>query len=90
MWSIVSVGFFNSIMFPTIFALAIRGLGPLTTKGSGLICQAIVGGALIPVIQGIAADNIGIQMSFLVPMICYIYICWYALNGDRFIADNGD
>jgi FHS family L-fucose permease-like MFS transporter len=76
-------------MFPTIFALAIRGLGPLTTKGSGLICQAIVGGALIPVIQGIAADNIGIQMSFLVPMICYIYICWYALNGDRFIADNG-
>jgi FHS family L-fucose permease-like MFS transporter len=90
MWSIVSVGFFNSIMFPTIFALAIRGLGPLTTKGSGMICQAIVGGALIPVIQGIAADNIGIQMSFLVPMICYIYICWYALNGDRFIADNGD
>ena len=89
MWSIVSVGFFNSIMFPTIFALAIRGLGPLTTKGSGLICQAIVGGALIPVIQGIAADNIGIQMSFLVPMICYIYICWYAFNGDRFIADTG-
>jgi FHS family L-fucose permease-like MFS transporter len=44
---------------------------------------------LIPVIQGIAADNIGIQMSFLVPMICYIYICWYALNGDRFIADDG-
>jgi FHS family L-fucose permease-like MFS transporter len=86
MWSILSVGFFNSIMFPTIFTLAIRGLGSLTTKGSGLICQAIVGGALVPVIQGITADSIGIQMSFIVPMFCYIYICWYALNGARFIA----
>lgn len=85
MWSILSVGFFNSIMFPTIFTLAIRGLGPLTTKGSGLICQAIVGGAIVPVIQGITADTIGIQMSFIVPMFCYIYICWYALNGARFI-----
>jgi len=81
MWSILAVGFFNSIMFPTIFTLAVKGLGSLTSKGSGLVCQAIVGGALIPLIQGVAADSIGIQLSFIVPMLCYIYIGWYALKG---------
>lgn len=81
MWSILAVGFFNSIMFPTIFSLAIRGLGSLTSKGSGILCQAIVGGALIPVIQGVAADMWGIQFSFIIPLICYVYIGWYALNG---------
>ncbi|MDG1312459.1 MAG: sugar MFS transporter [Porticoccaceae bacterium] len=81
MWSILAVGFFNSIMFPTIFTLAVKGLGSLTSKGSGLVCQAIVGGALIPLIQGAAADSIGIQLSFIVPMLCYIYIGWYALRG---------
>ena len=80
-WSILSVGFFNSIMFPTIFTLAVKGLGSMTSKGSGLVCQAIVGGALIPLVQGVAADMIGIQLSFIVPMLCYIYIGWYALNG---------
>jgi MFS transporter, FHS family, L-fucose permease len=81
MWSILAVGFFNSIMFPTIFTLAVKGLGSMTSKGSGLVCQAIVGGALIPLVQGITADMIGIQLSFVVPMLCYIYIGWYALNG---------
>jgi FHS family L-fucose permease-like MFS transporter len=81
MWSILAVGFFNSIMFPTIFTLAVKGLGSLTSKGSGLVCQAIVGGALIPLVQGAAADTIGIQLSFIVPMLCYIYIGWYALRG---------
>jgi FHS family L-fucose permease-like MFS transporter len=81
MWSILAVGFFNSIMFPTIFTLAVKGLGAMTSKGSGLVCQGIVGGALVPLIQGVAADSIGIQMSFIVPMICYIYIGWYALKG---------
>jgi FHS family L-fucose permease-like MFS transporter len=81
MWSILAVGFFNSIMFPTIFTLAVKGLGSMTSKGSGLVCQGIVGGALIPVIQGVAADGVGIQMSFVVPMLCYIYIGWYALKG---------
>ena len=81
MWSILAVGFFNSIMFPTIFTLAVKGLGSLTSKGSGLVCQAIVGGALIPLVQGLAADMIGIQLSFIVPMLCYIYIGWYALRG---------
>ena len=81
MWSILAVGFFNSIMFPTIFTLAVKGLGSLTSKGSGLVCQAIVGGAVIPLVQGVAADTIGIQLSFIVPMLCYIYIGWYALRG---------
>jgi len=81
MWSILAVGFFNSIMFPTIFTLAVKGLGSMTSKGSGFVCQAIVGGALIPLIQGVAADTMGIQLSFIVPMLCYIYIGWYALNG---------
>ena len=81
MWSILAVGFFNSIMFPTIFTLAVKGLGSMTSKGSGLVCQGIVGGALIPLIQGMAADSIGIQLSFIVPMMCYIYIGWYALRG---------
>jgi FHS family L-fucose permease-like MFS transporter len=80
-WSILAVGFFNSIMFPTIFTLAVKGLGSMTSKGSGFVCQAIVGGALIPLVQGVAADTMGIQLSFIVPMLCYIYIGWYALNG---------
>jgi FHS family L-fucose permease-like MFS transporter len=81
MWSILAVGFFNSIMFPTIFTLAVKGLGAMTSKGSGLVCQGIVGGALIPLIQGAAADAVGIQLSFVVPMLCYVYIGWYALRG---------
>ena len=88
MWSILAVGFFNSIMFPTIFTLAVKGLGSLTSKGSGLVCQAIVGGALIPLIQGFAADSIGIQLSFIVPMLCYFYIGWYALNGSKDVRAN--
>jgi FHS family L-fucose permease-like MFS transporter len=55
----------------------------MTSKGSGLVCQGIVGGALIPVVQGVAADSIGIHLSFIVPMMCYIYIGWYALNGTQ-------
>ncbi|UVW34848.1 sugar MFS transporter [SAR92 clade bacterium H455] len=81
MWSILAVGFFNSIMFPTIFTLAVKGLGSMTSKGSGFVCQAIVGGALIPLVQGVAADTMGIQLSFIVPMLCYIYIGWYAVKG---------
>ena len=83
MWSIVAVGFFNSVMFPTIFALAIHGLGPLTSRGSGLLCQAIVGGAVLPIIQGFVADMTSIQLSFSVPVFCYGYIGWYALWGQH-------
>jgi FHS family L-fucose permease-like MFS transporter len=83
MWSILAVGFFNSVMFPTVFTLAIKGLGPLTGQGSGLLCQAIVGGAVLPMLQGAAADALGIQLSFAVPAFCYAYIVWYALRGSR-------
>lgn len=84
MWTVISVGFFNSIMFPTIFTLAIRGLGPLTSKGSGLLCQAIVGGAILPLIQGYVADVTSIQTSFFVPACAYIYICGYALYSAKY------
>ena len=81
MWSILAVGFFNSIMFPTIFTLAVKGLGSMTSKGSGLVCQAIVGGAIVPLVQAAVADSVGLQLSFIVPLVCYIYIGWYALRG---------
>lgn len=83
MWSVISIGFFNSIMFPTIFTLAIRGLGPLTGRGSGLLCQAIVGGAILPLIQGYVADVTSVQFSFIVPVAAYVYIAWYALFGSK-------
>lgn len=83
MWTILAVGFFNSIMFPTIFTLAIRGLGEHTGRGSGYLCQGIVGGAILPMIQGQAADMISLQWSFLIPAMCYVYIGWYALRGSR-------
>lgn len=63
-WSIVAVGVCNSIMFPTIFSLALRGLGQYTSQGSGVLCMAIVGGAVIPLLQGVLADEAGIQLSF--------------------------
>jgi FHS family L-fucose permease-like MFS transporter len=87
MWAVISVGFFNSIMFPTIFTLAIRGLGPLTSKGSGLLCQAIVGGAILPLIQGYVADISSVQASFIVPACAYIYIFGYALYTAKYRAN---
>jgi MFS transporter, FHS family, L-fucose permease len=82
-WSVVGVGLFNSIMFPTIFALAIGGLGPLTGQGSSLLVMAIVGGAVIPLAMGWLADHHGLQVSFLLPMLCYGFILFYALHGSR-------
>jgi FHS family L-fucose permease-like MFS transporter len=81
MWSILSIGFFNSIMFPTIFTLAIKGLGKHTEAGSGILCMAIFGGAVVPVFQGMLADDLGLQISFLLPVICYIYIAFFGLKG---------
>ncbi|MGH8178266.1 MAG: sugar MFS transporter, partial [Steroidobacter sp.] len=81
MWAVLAVGLFNSIMFPTIFTLAIAKLGRHTGEGSGVLCMAIVGGALIPVVQGFFADTMGILMSFFVPAICYGYIVYYGLKG---------
>lgn len=76
--AVISIGFFNSIMFPTIFTHGIAGLGNLTSRGSGLLCQAIVGGALVPLLQGVAADSIGVQHSFIVPLLAYVYIAGFA------------
>ena len=81
MWAILSVGLFNSIMFPTIFSLAISGLGSHTGQGSGILCAAIVGGAILPVIQGLFADQIGIQAAFFIPVLCYLYISFYGWKG---------
>jgi MFS transporter, FHS family, L-fucose permease len=83
MWSILAIGLFNSIMFPTIFSLAIAGLGSHTGKGSGLLCMAIVGGAVLPVLQGLIADAIGIHHAFLLPLLCYLYIAYYGLAGHK-------
>jgi FHS family L-fucose permease-like MFS transporter len=83
MWSIIAVGLFNSIMFPSIFTLGIAELGPLTGDGSGMMVMAIVGGAILPLLQGVLADRIGIHHAFIIPAICYLYILYYALWGSR-------
>jgi FHS family L-fucose permease-like MFS transporter len=82
MWALISVGLFHSIMFPTIFTLGIKGLGPLTEEGSGLLIMAIAGGALV-VVQGKLADTYGLQTSFWLTAVCELYILFYALWGSR-------
>jgi FHS family L-fucose permease-like MFS transporter len=82
-WAIVICGFFNSIMFPNIFALGIKGLGPMTSKGSGLIMTAVVGGAIVPLALGAAADKFGIQHAFVIPLVCYLFIAYYGLWGSK-------
>jgi FHS family L-fucose permease-like MFS transporter len=83
MWSIILVGFFNSIMFPSIFTLGVAELGPLTGDGSGIMIMAIVGGAIIPLAQGAIADRIGIHHAFFLPVVCYLYILFFALSGSK-------
>lgn len=78
MWSILLVGLFNSVMFPSIFTLAINGLGTLTSKGSGALVCSIVGGAVLPILQGTLADHFGIQRAFILPALCYVYIIYFA------------
>ena len=83
MVSIIAIGLFNSIMFPTIFALGIERLGPMTSKASSLLIMAIVGGAIVPFVQGVFADHIGLQHAFFLPLLCYLYIVFYGLSGSR-------
>ena len=83
MWTILAVGLFNSVMFPTIFSLGVAELGPLTGSGSGILTMAIVGGAILPVIQGVIADRVGLHHAFFVPVICYLYILFYGLSGSK-------
>jgi len=82
MWALISVGLFHSIMFPTIFTLGIRGLGPLTEEGAGLLIMAIGGGALV-YFQGMLADAYGLQTSFLLTAACELYVLFYALWGAK-------
>ena len=81
MWALLAIGFFNSIMFPTIFSLATKGLGRFTSSASGVLCTAIVGGAVVPVVQGWVADTQGLMISFVVSAICYVYIVFFAIKG---------
>ena len=83
MWAILAVGLFNSIMFPTIFSMALHRLGKLTGNGSGVLCMAIVGGAIVPFVQGFFADQIGIQLSFYVPLACYAFILYFGAKYSR-------
>lgn len=83
MWTILAVGLCNSVMFPTIFSLALQGLDRHTAQGSGLLCLAIVGGAIVPVMQGALADSIGLQISFVLPAVCYLFIVYYGLKGHQ-------
>jgi FHS family L-fucose permease-like MFS transporter len=77
----VLVGFFNSIMFPTIFALSLKNLGDLTKRGSSLLVMSIIGGALVPALMGRISDVTNIRTAFLVPVICYAYVIYFALSG---------
>ncbi|MGH8143904.1 MAG: sugar MFS transporter [Steroidobacteraceae bacterium] len=85
MWCLISIGLFHSIMFPTIFTLGIKDLGPLTEEGSGLLIMAIAGGAL-SALQGVIADRFGLQLSYLLPAACYVYVLFYAVWGCRVTA----
>ena len=83
LYSVVAVGLFNSIMFPTIFSLACEGLKERAAEGSGLICVAIVGGAIVPLITGHAADLVGLKMALAVPAICYAIILCFGIFARR-------
>ncbi|MDD2802386.1 MAG: L-fucose:H+ symporter permease [Methylococcales bacterium] len=85
MLTILAVGLCNSIMFPTIFSLALTGLGRHTGQGSGILCAAIVGGAILPLLQGVFADHIGIQHAFFIPLLCYLYISYYGFRSVRWL-----
>lgn len=80
-WTLVFCGLANSIMYPTIFALGIAELGPLTSAGSGVITIGNVGGAVIPLLFGWAADKLGFSYAFIVPILCYLYVSYYGISG---------
>jgi MFS transporter, FHS family, L-fucose permease len=80
-WGLVLIGFFHSIMFPTIFALGIKGLGPYTKLGSSLLVMAIIGGAVFPALMGYVSDLTNIRIAFGLPLLCYLYIWYYAAKG---------
>ena len=82
-YSVVAVPFFMSIMFPTIFALAVKDLGHHTKKGSSFLIMSIVGGACMPYVMGVVAENYSTALSYLVPLFCFIHVAWYGWRGYR-------
>jgi MFS transporter, FHS family, L-fucose permease len=82
-WAIVLIGFFHSIMFPTIFALSLRDLGSFTKVGSSLLVMSIIGGAVVPAIMGRLSDASNIQIAFVVPLICHLVVLHFALRGHK-------
>ncbi len=82
-WTLIAVGLMNSIMFPTIFSLALEGLGEKTPQGSGLLCMAIVGGAVVPLVGGVVADGAGLAAALAVPAICYLAIAAFGWSARR-------
>lgn len=84
LWTVIAVGLFNSIMWSNVFTLAIRGLGQHTSQGSSLLVMMILGGAIVPLVQGWFADQMGgYQASFFIPIVCYAYLVFYGLRGHR-------
>ena len=83
MWTLLAVGLCDSVLFPSIFSLGIQDLGPLTSKGSSLLIAAILGGALVPELQGKLADRIGLQPAFIVPALCFLYIACFGFAAAR-------
>ena len=81
MWAIVSCGLFNSVMWPCIFPLSVKGLGRFTSQGSGILIAMVVGGAIVPVLQGFLADHLGYQRSFAIVLLCYAYLIYFAVSG---------
>ena len=90
MWALIAVGVFNYIMWSNIFTIAIDGLGKYTSQGSSLLIMAILGAALVPLIQGILADIIGLQASFIIPLLCYIYIMFYGFYSSKWKSKNSE
>lgn len=83
MWSLILVGLFNSIMWPNIFALGLAELGRLTNQGSSMMVAAVIGGAILPLLQGVVADRIGIHHAFFIPALCYVYLCFFGFKGSK-------
>jgi len=83
LWAIVSCGLFNSVMWPCIFPLSVKGLGKFTSQGSGILVMMVVGGAVIPEIQGLLADRFGYQHSYAIVLLCYAYLVYFGLRGYR-------
>lgn len=86
LWAVALIGFFHSIMFPTIFALSIKGLGPFTKLGSSLLVASIIGGAVFPAIMGFISDHSSIRQAFIIPVICQVYVLYFGISGYKPVA----